>query len=96
MEKETREEIALAVADGIRAALTDPKVHCRYEIAPDEHRQEHEALRRFMSFTARLENLKWGVFQKLAIAAVLFLFGLTLYGGMLKLKALATFAWFGR
>ena len=93
----TPEQIKQAVADGVREALSvDPNLHCRYQIDPDEHQKEHEALRRFMDFTARLENIKWTIFQKIILYVVMAAFGLMVYGGIMKLKIFGGLGWPGR
>jgi len=84
-----REEIAEAISEGVRAALLEnPALHCRYHIAAEQHEMDHLALQRFMTFTSRLENVKWSVFQKLIVTGLIGLFTLMGYGFIMKLKLL--------
>lgn len=84
----TLDEIRSAVADGITAALSDPAIHCRYGISPDDHMLQHEALKGFISFTDRVNGIKWKTFQTLVIFIVMALFGLMLFGAAVKIRLL--------
>jgi hypothetical protein len=82
----THEEISMVVTDAIRAVLSDPELHCRYKFEPEKHEAEHEALRKFIKVVGRVEDIKWGVLQKLILIVVTGAFALMAYGGLMKLK----------
>ena len=92
----THEEITQCVTDGIRAALSDPRIHCRYHVPPEDHDAQHEAMKRFIRFTGRLEDMKWKAVGKFFAAFVIFLFGLMAYGAAIKLKILLGLGLAGR
>jgi hypothetical protein len=82
----THDEISMVVTDAIRAVLSDPELHCRYKFEPEKHEAEHEALRKFIRVVGRVEDIKWGVLQKLILMIVTGAFALMVYGGIMKLK----------
>jgi hypothetical protein len=82
----TQEEVAMVVTDAIRAVLSDPAIHCRYKFEPETHEAEHEALRKFIKVVGRIEDIKWGVLQKLVLLVVTGACALMVYGGLMKLK----------
>jgi adenosine deaminase len=83
------DQFAELVTDAIRAALADPAIHCRYNITPDKHTKQHEALQRFINFTDRIESIKWKSLQSLVIFIVLGLFSLAIFGAAVKIKLLS-------
>lgn len=84
----TSDEIKAAVEAGIRSALADPEFHCRYKISPEDHSRQHQAMEKFIVFTARLDDLKWSVMKKLIAWMVIGAFGLMLFGAAVKTKVL--------
>ena len=88
----TSNEIKVAVRDAVIEVFKDPEIHCRYNITADDHSAQHEALRRFISFTDKIDGIKWKSVQTLVIISVIWLFSIFIFGAYIKLK-LTT--WFG-
>ncbi len=88
----TSDEVKTIIRDAVVEAFKDPAIHCRYAISPDDHMAQHEALKGFMSFTDKVNGIKWKTVQTLVIMAVVSLFSLMLFGAYVKLKVVT---WFG-
>lgn len=87
----SRAELAAAIEKGIRAAFTAPELHCRYQIDPEKHEQQHEALEKFIRFTGRVDDLKWSALKAAVIWFVIGAFSLMMLGGAVKIKLLEIF-----
>lgn len=81
-----REELKELILEAVTQALANPANHCRYQISPEEHRLQHEALERFIQFTSRIDDLKWDVLKKLIAVVLISLFSLAMFGTAVKLK----------
>jgi hypothetical protein len=92
----THDEVSMVVTDAIRAVLSDPALHCRYKFEPEKHEAEHDALRKFIKVVGRIEDIKWGVLQKLVLIVAIGAFALMVYGGLMKLQIFGGFGWPGR
>jgi hypothetical protein len=84
----SRAELAAAVEEGIRRAFLSPELHCRYQIDPDKHERQHDALEKFIRFTGRVDELKWSALKAAVMWFVIGAFSLMMLGGAIKIKLL--------
>jgi uncharacterized protein (DUF2344 family) len=84
--EEITKMIITATSEGIRLAMADPEIHCRYQIKPEDHFAQHEALKGFMKLTEKINNITWKTLQSVVVFIVLGLFGLMLFGAAVKMK----------
>ena len=94
--EEIKTIVAEAIKDGIAGAFADPALHCRYSISPTQHDDEHEAIRKFMKLMGRIEDMKWGIIQKLVVGILGVAFTLMVIGAAAKLKFFGGLGWPGR
>jgi hypothetical protein len=87
----SREELAAAVEAGIRSAFQAPELHCRYQIDPDRHERQHDALEKFIKFTAKVDDLKWSAMKAAVIWFIIGAFTLMMLGGAVKIRLLDVF-----
>jgi len=94
--EEIKTIVAEAVKDGLAEVLANRELFCRYAIRPEQHDEEHQALRKFIRVMSRIEDMKWSVLQKIVIAVVGIAFSLMVYGALAKLTIFGGFGWPGR
>ena len=87
----TEEQIRQAVIDGIKVAFSNPDFHCRYNISPNLHQQQHEALNRFIIFVGKVDDVKWAVIKKLVLYLVVGGFSIFMWGLAVKAGIVSAF-----
>ena len=81
----TEAEIKRVVEEAVRAALSDPNLHCRYQQDPEQHSIDHALLRQFAETMGRVDDLKFGVAKWMVISLLTVMSGWAGYGLLHKL-----------
>jgi hypothetical protein len=94
--EEIKSIVGEAIKDGIQEVLSNRDIFCRYAIDPSKHDEEHAALRKFIKVMSRVEDMKWGVLQKVVIAGIGIAFTLMIYGMLAKFTVFGGWGWPGK
>jgi len=78
----TPEEIRASIVDGVAAAFKNPNLHCRYDIDPKLHAEQHREIKDFLETMARIDSIKWEVAKKIATYLAVIVVVLVGYGAM--------------
>jgi len=94
--EEIKAVVGEAIKDGLSEIMANRDLFCRYAINPAKHDEEHAALRKFINVMSRIEDMKWGVLQKVIIAVIGLGFTLMVYGMLAKLTIFGGLGWPGK